>query len=188
MDEYRQAKDFAIMSLHESPLPKLSASPGERLPFFQALGVVIALLNQCKEYDEECVGSVISRITPLLQAGNVFIWLDDHHAPLGFAAWMGFASEQHKSLLATPNLKSLYSGDSPVSVSNESSQSSFIWLTDLVTPFSDPDLMMSMLKKHMHCMNPEAEVWVLPELTGRLKVESLIVSEADEDIEARRLR
>lgn len=187
MDEHRQAKDFAIMSLHESPLPKLSAPPSERLPFFQALGIVIALLNQCKEYDEERIGSVISRITPLLQAGNVFIWLDDHLAPLGFAAWIGLSSEQHQSLLATPDSKWLYSDQFPAITSTESSQPYVIWLTNVVTPYADPDPMMPLLKKHLLGRNPESEVWLMPELAGKLNIEPVFASKVDTGLEAWRL-
>lgn len=171
MDEHWKAKEIAAMSIHKSLLPTLSPDASERLPFFQALGVIIALLNHGEECVKENINTVISQITPLLRAGNAFIWLDDKRAPLGFSVWKSFSLEQHRFVLAAPSNDILYS-DALESTSGSSS-TEYIWLTKVVSPFADSDLMISLLQKNFKITSPESEVWVLPELAERLSIEAM---------------
>ena len=73
MDEHAQSKEFAIMPHHESLLPALPGENTERLPFFQALVAAIAMLSQCREDDEENVGSRSILVTLPLRDFSVSI-------------------------------------------------------------------------------------------------------------------
>lgn len=174
------------MSIHKTPLPTLSPDANARLPFFQALGIIIFLLDHCEEYVKEHVMTMISQITPLLRAGNAFIWLDDKRVPLGFSAWKNLSLEQHRTVLAAPLSEVLYSEVlGPIS---GSSSTEYIWLTKVVSPFAEPDLMISLLQKNFKITSPESEVWVLPELAERLGMNGIYESGIERNyVVARRL-